>query len=89
MVSRLSDGDYAWSGTLDRMPEDPRAYVRIADEIRRMISDGKLTSGMPVPSITSLTQQHGVARATAAHALRTLEAEGLLARYQGLGYYVV
>jgi DNA-binding GntR family transcriptional regulator len=41
-----------------------------------------------VPSITTLTQDHGVARQTAAKALRLLESEGLVHRVPGLGYYV-
>ena len=44
--------------------------------------------GQPVPSITTLTQDHGVARSTAAKALRLLESEGLVHRVPGLGYYV-
>ncbi len=67
---------------------DPRAYVRIADEVRQQIADGTLQPGMPAPSITTLSQQHGTARQTAAKALRLLEAEGLVTRIQGLGYYV-
>lgn len=68
---------------------DPRAYVRIADELRQMITSGELAPGMPVPSITTLSQDHGTARQTAAKALRLLEAEHLVTRIQGLGYYVV
>jgi GntR family transcriptional regulator len=67
---------------------DPRAYVRIAVLIRRQITDGTLQPGMPVPSITRLVQEHGVARITASHALRVLEEEGLVRRVPGLGYYV-
>ena len=67
---------------------DPRVYIRIADEVRQKITDGTLRSGMPVPSITTLSQEHGTARETAAKALRLLETEGLVKRIQGLGYYV-
>ncbi|HEY1000733.1 MAG TPA: winged helix-turn-helix domain-containing protein [Streptosporangiaceae bacterium] len=67
---------------------DPRAYVRLAARLRREIAEGKLTPGMPTPSITTLSQQYGHARQTCAKALRTLEDEGLLARVPGLGYYV-
>lgn len=70
------------------MPEDPRAYVRIANQVRQQISDGSLQPGMPVPSITTLSQEHGTARLTAAKALRLLESEGLVTRIPGLGYYV-
>ncbi len=62
--------------------------MRIAADLRRRIASGELTPGMPVPSITTLSQQWEVARQTAAKALRTLEAEGLVQRYPGLGYYV-
>lgn len=68
--------------------EDPRAYVRIADQVRQQITAGLLQPGQPVPSITTLTQDHGVARQTAAKALRLLESEGLVHRIPGLGYYV-
>jgi DNA-binding GntR family transcriptional regulator len=64
-------------------------YVRIAAELRSRIESGELAPGKPVPSITRLTQEHGVARETAAHALKVLEEEGYVRRYPGLGYYVV
>jgi DNA-binding GntR family transcriptional regulator len=67
---------------------DPRVYVRIAADLRGRIESGELQPGQPVPSITSLCQEWGVARETAAHALRVLEGEGLVRRYPGRGYYV-
>jgi DNA-binding GntR family transcriptional regulator len=68
--------------------DDPRAYVRIATAVRERITSGELKAGQPVPSITALTQEHGVARQTAAKALHMLETEGLVRRIPGLGYYV-
>lgn len=68
---------------------DPRAYIRIAADIRRQISDGTLQPGVPAPSITRLVQEHGVARITASHALRVLEEEGYVRRFPGKGYYVI
>ena len=68
---------------------DPRAYMRLAAMLRQQIADGTLRSGQPTPSITTLTQEHGVARQTAAKALGVLEKEGLVHRVPGLGYYVV
>jgi GntR family transcriptional regulator len=62
--------------------------MRIAASIRRQITDGTIQPGQPVPSITRLVQEHGVARITASHALRVLEDEGLVRRIPGLGYYV-
>ena len=68
---------------------DPRAYVRLASELRKAIADGKYPPGEPTPSITTLSQQSGHARQTCAKALDVLVDEGLLIRYPGLGYYVV
>ena len=68
---------------------DPRAYIRLAAELRRDIAAGKYKPGKPTPSITTLSQQYGHARQTCAKALRLLVDEGLLIRYPGLGYYVV
>ena len=62
--------------------------MRLAARLRREIAEGKLTPGMPTPSITTLSQQYGHARQTCAKALRTLEDEGLLTRVPGLVYYV-
>jgi DNA-binding GntR family transcriptional regulator len=62
--------------------------MRIAEAVRQQIASGKLQPGMPVPSITTLSQEYGTARQTAAKALRLLETEGLVIRVQGLGYYV-
>ena len=67
---------------------DPRAYVRLASELRKAIAEGKYSPGEPTPSITRLSQESGHARQTCAKALRTLEDEGLLTRIPGLGYYV-
>jgi DNA-binding GntR family transcriptional regulator len=67
---------------------DPRAYVRLAADLRRDITEGKYEPGKPTPSITMLGQQYGHARQTCAKALRLLVDEGLLVRYPGLGYYV-
>lgn len=68
---------------------DPRVYVRIAAQLRKEIEEGKLTPGDPVPSITTLVQEHGIARETAAHALHVLENEGYVHRFPGKGYYVI
>jgi DNA-binding GntR family transcriptional regulator len=67
---------------------DPRAYIRLAAILRKEIADGTLATGMPTPSITTLSQRYGHARQTCAKALRLLEDEGLLTRVPGLGYYV-
>lgn len=74
--------------TREAEPADPRAYMRIAADVRERIAQGRLAAGQPVPSITTLSQEYGVARQTAAKALRLLESESLLTRIPGLGYYV-
>lgn len=61
--------------------------MRIAAHVRALIESGTVAAGQPVPSITTLVQEFGVARETAAHGLRVLEEEGLIVRYAGLGYY--
>jgi DNA-binding GntR family transcriptional regulator len=68
--------------------DDPRAYMRLAALLRSEIQDGTLGPGQPTPSITTLSQEHGIARQTAAKALRLLEGKGLVYRVPGLGYYV-
>jgi len=62
--------------------------MRIAAAVRAQIQDGKLQPGSPTPSITTLVQEYGVARQTAAKALHVLVDEGLGTRIPGLGYYV-
>jgi DNA-binding GntR family transcriptional regulator len=74
--------------TTGSQSDDPRAYVRLANLLRQQITNGALRRGQPTPSITTLTQEHGIARQTAAKALRVLESEGLVYRVPGLGYYV-
>jgi DNA-binding GntR family transcriptional regulator len=68
--------------------QDPRIYLRIAAAVRARIEADELKPGQPAPSITSLCQEWGVARETAAHAMQVLEGEGLVRRYPGRGYYV-
>ena len=68
---------------------DPRAYRRLAAAAREQISSGKLRRGQPLPSITALSRDHGHARQTCSKAYRVLEAEGLVRRFPGLGYFVV
>jgi DNA-binding GntR family transcriptional regulator len=69
-------------------PDDPRRYVQVAASIRARIEQGDIGPGDPVPSITQLTQEHGVARQTAAKALKLLADDGLIRQYPGLGYFV-
>ena len=67
---------------------DLRLYVQVARAVRQQITDGELTAGSAVPSITALTGRHGCARRTCTKALQTLEQEGVIVRIPGLGYFV-
>lgn len=53
-------------------------YLRIVEDIRRRIADGDLAPGDRVPSTRRIAQDWGVALATAARALTTLQQEGLI-----------
>lgn len=70
------------------MDDDPRAYLRLAAELRQEIRSGKHQPGKPLPSATTLSQRYGCPRRTCAESLRLLVDEGLIIRYPGLGYYV-
>lgn len=75
-----------------RPPEperDPRAYIRLAADLRQQITDESIASGQPVPSITALAARHHYSRQTCRKALQLLAGESMLRRVPGLGYYVV
>ncbi|MCP2166271.1 transcriptional regulator, TetR family [Goodfellowiella coeruleoviolacea] len=71
---------------VDERGEPP--YLRIAGEIRRRISDGELRPGDRVPSARRITQEWGVAIATATKVLATLRQEGLVRAVSGVGTVV-
>ena len=70
------------------MSDDPCIYLRIAGELRTRIEAGEFDSEGKIPPVRTLMQDYGVAYDTAQHAVRTLEAEGLVVPYPGCGYYV-
>ncbi len=61
-------------------------YEQIADHLRAEIA--KLEPGDLLPSETELSEQFGVSRMTARHAVQTLEREHLLHRLKGKGTFV-
>jgi DNA-binding transcriptional regulator YhcF (GntR family) len=63
-------------------------YTRIVAEIQRRIADGELRPGDRVPSTRQITQEWGVAMATATKALSTLRQQGLVRAVQGVGTVV-
>src|SRR6266705_3441531 len=69
---------------LDDLSPMPR-YLQIAQIIRARIEQGELPEGAAIPSRLQLQQEYGVARDTAAKALRVLVDEGLVVVVPGLG----
>ncbi|MEW1925825.1 TetR/AcrR family transcriptional regulator C-terminal domain-containing protein [Streptomyces sp. NPDC088360] len=69
------------------MAADP-PYLRIARDIRRRIDSGALSPGDRVPSTRRITQEWGVAMATATKALAALNQEGLVRAVPGVGTVV-
>jgi GntR family transcriptional regulator len=67
---------------------DPRVWVRITADLREKLAAGVIAAGDTV-SIARLSEEWGTSRSPAAKALRTLEADGLVRRYPGVGYYVL
>jgi DNA-binding GntR family transcriptional regulator len=68
-----------------RMPP----WQQIAAHLRTEITAGKYSpDGPPLPSMTALCQEWGVARKTANKALKALAAEGLIEVVDGMGYYL-
>lgn len=63
-------------------------YLRIAGDIRRRIASGEFAPGTRVPSTRRITQEWGVAMATATKALAILNQEGLVRAVPGVGTVV-
>lgn len=63
-------------------------YLRIAGDIRRRIASGEFAPGDRVPSTRRITQEWGVAMATATKALAVLNQEGLVRAVPGVGTVV-
>ncbi|MET4925626.1 TetR/AcrR family transcriptional regulator C-terminal domain-containing protein [Streptomyces sp. PSRA5] len=63
-------------------------YLRIAAELRRRIASGELVPGDRVPSTRRITEEWGVAMATATKALAALNQEGLVRAVPGVGTVV-
>ncbi|MFE0465137.1 GntR family transcriptional regulator [Kitasatospora sp. NPDC058965] len=73
--------------TTELSPTTP-PYLRIAAELRARITSGALRPGDRVPSTRQITQEWGVAMATATKALTTLRQEGLVRSQPGAGTVV-
>jgi DNA-binding GntR family transcriptional regulator len=63
-------------------------YVQIADQLREMITSGRLEPGARLPSADFLVQDVGIARLTARKSLKLLRDEGWAYVSSGMGTYV-
>ncbi len=63
-------------------------YVRLRNQLRSQILEGKYRPNDRLPSESELTESEGVSRITVRQALGDLEAEGLIVRQQGRGAFV-
>ena len=61
-------------------------YVQLAGLLRAQIEDGTITKRLP--SVKTLSQEHGVSHITSERALTKLKDEGLIVPVIGKGYYV-
>lgn len=64
-------------------------YVQCASLLRSRLDGGEWALGQCLPSLNSLSKELGVALVTVRQAMSMLENEGLLARRQGLGTFVI
>jgi DNA-binding GntR family transcriptional regulator len=73
---------------IDREWDEP-VYQQVAGILRRQIQSGAIEPRRPVPSIRTLCQTYGIARATASKSLHILAEEGLIRPVPGRGWFVV
>lgn len=69
------------------MPAEP-PYLRIAAEIKDRIARGELKAGQKIPSTRRITQEWGVAMATATKVIATLREDGVVDTKPGAGTVV-
>lgn len=64
-------------------------WEQVADDIKGKIRSGELRPGDRVPSVVALTQEYGIAQATAQKVLINLRQEGLTKTVSGMGSFVL
>ena len=74
--------------TIDHLSGTP-VYLQLAGILRARIEAGEIAPDRPLPSYTTLMQEYGIARGTAAKAVQVLVDEGLVRIVPGRGAYVV
>jgi GntR family transcriptional regulator len=68
-------------------PRRPNAYLQLADQLREWIARGDIPDQDPLPSITRMQQETGLAVATIRRAVAVLVAEGVAYTVPGRGTY--
>jgi DNA-binding GntR family transcriptional regulator len=63
-------------------------YQQIANWLRREIQSGRYPPGARLPSMRALERDLSCGRMTVQHALKVLEAEGLIFKVRGRGTFV-
>ncbi len=64
------------------------AYAQLAGILREQIENGRIRSGNPIPSETTLQQEYGVSRGTVRRAIEVIRDHGLVVTVQGRGTFV-
>jgi GntR family histidine utilization transcriptional repressor len=62
-------------------------YARVKQHLKQGLASGRWPPGALMPSEAALVAEFGVSRMTVGRALRELQAEGLVARTQGVGTF--
>lgn len=74
--------------TVDHRAEVP-PYLQLAAILRARIESGDLAPGVMIPSITTLSQEYGVALSTVRRSIGVLREEGLIRTRPSWGTFVV
>jgi GntR family transcriptional regulator len=72
---------------IDREWDEP-VYQQVAGILRDQITSGNIEPRRPIPSVRTLCETYGIARATASKALHLLAGEGLIRQVPGRGWFV-
>ena len=87
-LSVFSLVSYLGNVTVDHDSDVP-PYLQLAAILRDRILSGEIPPRRPLPSMTTLQQEHGLARGTIRKAVGVLAAEGLVRIRPGWGTFVV
>ncbi len=63
------------------------SYIQLASQLRGRITSGEIGPDEPLPSLTRIQQETGLAVSTIRRAIGVLEAEGLVYTVRGRGTY--